>query len=54
MHRERGVIGECSAITVRLTAYWAGDIVADSQKRRLNFLFACGTYGGAGKGVGVV
>ena len=35
------MIGECSAITVRLTAYRAGDIVADSQKRRLNFLFAC-------------
>jgi len=34
------MIGECSAITVRLTAYRAGDIVADSQKRRLNFLFA--------------
>ena len=32
--------GEFSAITVRLTACRAGDIVADSQKRRLNFLFA--------------
>ena len=32
--------GEFSANTVRLTVRWAGDIVADSEKGRLNFLFA--------------
>ena len=36
-HREGG---DFSANTARLTASGAGDIVADSQKRRLNFLFA--------------
>jgi len=33
-------VGEFSSNTARLTASWAGDIVADSQKRRLNYLFA--------------
>ena len=32
--------GGFSATTARLTTSWAGDIVADSQKRRLSFLFA--------------
>ena len=27
-----------------MIAFWAGDIVADSQKRRLNFLFALGCF----------
>ena len=35
--RERG---KFSSNTVRLTVCWAGDIVADSEKGRLNFLFA--------------
>ena len=35
--------GEFSANTVRLTVRWAGDIVADSEKGRLNFLFAKAT-----------
>ena len=32
--------GKFSANTARLTASWASDIVADSQKRRLNFVIA--------------
>ena len=35
-----GASAEISPDTVRLTASWAGDIVADSEKRYLNFLFA--------------
>jgi hypothetical protein len=32
--------GEFSVNTARLTASWAGHIVADSEKRRLIFLFS--------------